>query len=258
MSVKLWATAISVGGAAVMAASSGAAQVAVPSADEIADRLLAVQTVEVELPTEASAMTPSVLTPLRDPICETRGQEPEFLVQCAVRVDDVERSGIGRIADAERASNGPRAAAAPRRVVRTIPARPARPRVIDASAAAAVSCSLEDTGDTAAANLCVTFARNSADLTPQSRRALDQLKIALGDRLAGHRVSLEGFTDATGTSEINQRLSQQRALAVQQYLVANGVSADRLSAVGFGASRPISGRDGTHPTNRRVEVRLSS
>ncbi len=72
--------------------------------------------------------------------------------------------------------------------------------------------------------------------------------------------ALEGHTDSQGSANSNQLLSERRAHAVRDYLIANGISADRLSAAGFGESNPIddnktrSGR----ANNRRVEVKLKS
>lgn len=70
------------------------------------------------------------------------------------------------------------------------------------------------------------------------------------------RVLLEGHTDSVGTEAYNQKLSERRAKAVQQYLIKGGVDAARLSIVGYGESRPIAPnntKDG-RAKNRRVEL----
>jgi outer membrane protein OmpA-like peptidoglycan-associated protein len=70
--------------------------------------------------------------------------------------------------------------------------------------------------------------------------------------------SIEGHTDSTGAKASNQLLSERRANAVMDYLVANGINAERLSAKGFGEDNPIDSnntRDG-RANNRRVEVKL--
>ncbi len=70
--------------------------------------------------------------------------------------------------------------------------------------------------------------------------------------------SLEGHTDSDGATAANQTLSENRAAAVKNYLIENGISSSRLVSVGFGESKPIA----TNKTkagkaqNRRVEVKL--
>ena len=70
--------------------------------------------------------------------------------------------------------------------------------------------------------------------------------------------SIEGHTDSDGKDAANQTLSENRAAAVKNYLVENGIAASRLSSAGFGESKPID----TNKTkagkanNRRVEVKL--
>ena len=72
--------------------------------------------------------------------------------------------------------------------------------------------------------------------------------------------SIEGHTDSDGSKSSNQALSERRANAVRDYLIANGISADRLSASGFGEANPIANnrtRAGKKE-NRRVEVKLKN
>lgn len=72
------------------------------------------------------------------------------------------------------------------------------------------------------------------------------------------KFSLEGHTDSTGNDVINQSLSENRANAVKNYLVENGIAADRLSTAGFGATKPIDSNatEKGRTNNRRVEVKL--
>ena len=72
--------------------------------------------------------------------------------------------------------------------------------------------------------------------------------------------AIEGHTDSVGSESSNQLLSERRANAVRDYLIANGINADRLSAQGYGESNPIDSnktRNGRQ-NNRRVEVKLKS
>jgi outer membrane protein OmpA-like peptidoglycan-associated protein len=109
---------------------------------------------------------------------------------------------------------------------------------------------------TPALALPVQFAFNSAAIEPGARRQLDAL--AQGIRLLppDRAVVIEGHTDAVGGEDYNDRLSQRRALAVRQYLVAqHGISAERLRAVGLGEHEPLAGREPDAPENRRVQFR---
>jgi outer membrane protein OmpA-like peptidoglycan-associated protein len=73
-------------------------------------------------------------------------------------------------------------------------------------------------------------------------------------------VLIEGHTDNVGSDEYNQGLSEQRAAAVQSYLVGQGIAPNRITTSGLGESRPIASNDS--PTgrqqNRRVEVIISN
>ena len=70
--------------------------------------------------------------------------------------------------------------------------------------------------------------------------------------------SIEGHTDSDGAKASNQLLSERRANAVMDYLVANGINADRLTAKGFGEDYPIDSNNTRtgKANNRRVEVKL--
>ena len=72
------------------------------------------------------------------------------------------------------------------------------------------------------------------------------------------KFSIEGHTDSDGAEEMNQKLSASRADAVKAYLIENGISADRLSATGFGEKYPIDSNKTAKgkANNRRVEVKL--
>jgi OOP family OmpA-OmpF porin len=71
------------------------------------------------------------------------------------------------------------------------------------------------------------------------------------------RVEVGGHTDSAGGDGYNLRLSQDRAQAVLDYLVENGVERTRLSAKGFGEGQPLADNatDGGRRQNRRVELK---
>ena len=73
------------------------------------------------------------------------------------------------------------------------------------------------------------------------------------------RIEVEGHTDSVGGEEYNQRLSEQRAAAVRDYLVQNGIAMNNVTAVGFGKTRPVVSNDTAagRQQNRRVELVVS-
>ena len=122
---------------------------------------------------------------------------------------------------------------------------------------AATSCGLRDTGTDRGVNLCVTFALNSADLTPQSRSRLDRLYEAVSaPEIRGRTVKIEGYADISGNAQANQKLSEARAQSVADYLVRRGVARDHVESQGYGATHPLPDHDPKDPANRRVEARL--
>lgn len=103
-------------------------------------------------------------------------------------------------------------------------------------------------------SLPVHFEFDSATISPEARGQLDALAEGIKLLPPGRRVVIEGHTDASGTDEYNQSLSQRRATAVKQYLVqAHGISAQRLRDTGLGKRQPIAGADPFAAENRRVQ-----
>ncbi len=72
------------------------------------------------------------------------------------------------------------------------------------------------------------------------------------------KFAIEGHTDNAGKPAKNLKLSKDRAAAVKQYLIDNGIAADRLASEGFGQDKPISSNKTKQgkANNRRVEVKL--
>ncbi|HYH06140.1 MAG TPA: OmpA family protein [Thermoanaerobaculia bacterium] len=99
------------------------------------------------------------------------------------------------------------------------------------------------------------FDTGSATLKSGARNTLskiaDQLRVNVDTR-----ITVEGHTDAVGSEELNQSLSERRAAAVRDYLVSRGVPADRISMTGLGESAPIATNDSPagRQQNRRVEL----
>ena len=73
------------------------------------------------------------------------------------------------------------------------------------------------------------------------------------------KFTVEGHTDSVGSDQLNQRLSDSRANSVKEYLVKSGIDAFRLSALGYGESKPIDSNKtrAGRANNRRVEINLA-
>jgi OOP family OmpA-OmpF porin len=107
-------------------------------------------------------------------------------------------------------------------------------------------------------NFQVNFPTGSAELTPIAAKTLDSLGEALNDaRLGGNKFRIEGHTDTVGAPDANKALSDRRAKAVAEYLIAkHKVEPARLSPVGMGQEDlAIATPAGTPELrNRRVTV----
>jgi outer membrane protein OmpA-like peptidoglycan-associated protein len=101
----------------------------------------------------------------------------------------------------------------------------------------------------------IHFAFNSAELTPQARRELDQVAAVLADpHVEKYPIIIHGHTDDVGSMEYNQSLSQRRAEAARQYFVTqHGIDPNRLIARGHGKSQLLVPSDPTSELNRRVQ-----
>lgn len=101
----------------------------------------------------------------------------------------------------------------------------------------------------------VLFATGKTDLLPGAQSSLDKVADALKDQ-EGSQISVNGYTDSTGTEEKNMKVSQDRADHVRDYLVSHGVPAEDVKAQGLGPSQPIADNNTTagRAMNRRVEI----
>lgn len=105
-------------------------------------------------------------------------------------------------------------------------------------------------------DLVVKFKYNSDVLEPEARLNLDEFAKALKNpQLAKSSFLVEGHTDAAGTQNYNQDLSERRARSVVRYLNEQGVDTSKLLARGYGQSKPLVA-DPFSGENRRVETRL--
>lgn len=103
-------------------------------------------------------------------------------------------------------------------------------------------------------NASITFVPGSAMLTEQGKKqALQFLNALKSPLLVGKSFDVNGYTDASGNAAANRALSQRRAQAVVDFLVANGASRAQLSAHGYGAEKLLDPSNPTSMVNRRVE-----
>ena len=105
----------------------------------------------------------------------------------------------------------------------------------------------------------ILFDFNSAALRPQSRDTLNDLASNFS-QYPDNRIVVEGHTDSVGGDAYNQRLSEQRAGAVADYLIDRGVPADNVIVYGYGEVRPKASNDTAEgrQLNRRVEIRIQA
>ncbi len=106
----------------------------------------------------------------------------------------------------------------------------------------------------------VTFASGSATINPGFGETLNSVAASL-IQYPNSLIDVYGFTDTTGGDALNQRLSEQRARAVADYLAARGVARSRMETRGYGESYDylrVKTADGVNePLNRRVEIKIT-
>ncbi len=100
----------------------------------------------------------------------------------------------------------------------------------------------------------VLFDSGKAVLKSTSKKTLDRIAAALNGEYGGNQIRIEGYTDTDpikkSSWKTNERLSSERALAVEEYLQKQGVAGSRMYAAGFGSANP----KGSKKDSRRVEI----
>ncbi|MBI3789554.1 MAG: OmpA family protein [Gemmatimonadetes bacterium] len=105
----------------------------------------------------------------------------------------------------------------------------------------------------------VNFENAKATLLGESYSELDKVAESLVAN-PDVKIAVEGYTDNRGAAAANRKLSQARAEAVRNYLISKGVSADNVTAKGFGPSKPVAPNttEAGRAQNRRVELRRTN
>jgi outer membrane protein OmpA-like peptidoglycan-associated protein len=104
----------------------------------------------------------------------------------------------------------------------------------------------------------IHFGTNNATILPDGQQLLDEVADVLAKNPQIRKVSVEGHTDNRGNGAANLKLSTDRAAAVVEYLTKTGIGADRLTSVGYGATRPLVPNltPANRAKNRRVEFKI--
>lgn len=104
----------------------------------------------------------------------------------------------------------------------------------------------------------VLFRRGTPEVLPESFEELDAV-VELMNENPSLQIELGGHTDNRGNPVANLRLSEARVEAVKEYLVAQGINADRIAGKGYGGERPIADNEDEElrKLNRRVELKIT-
>jgi OOP family OmpA-OmpF porin len=105
----------------------------------------------------------------------------------------------------------------------------------------------------------VFFDSGKSTLRTESNKALDDLSEFMKNKKT-MKIEIAGHTDNVGDKAVNEKLSQERASAVRNYLLKKGIAADRVVAKGYGDTQPIESNETAEgkQKNRRTEVRTIS
>ncbi len=105
----------------------------------------------------------------------------------------------------------------------------------------------------------ILFETNKSELSFNSKSALDKFAQSLSENPDTDLV-IYGHTDNTGSKSVNQRISEERAMSVRNYLVNKGIGVNRLTTYGMAYDQPVADNStlSGRAQNRRVEVYISA
>ncbi len=103
----------------------------------------------------------------------------------------------------------------------------------------------------------ILFDSGASKIKEESISVLQSILATLKD-YPNEKFVIEGHTDSSGSQAVNQRLSEERANAVKAYLTTNGIDGNRLSAKGYGETKPVADNTTNEgkAKNRRIEINL--
>ncbi len=146
---------------------------------------------------------------------------------------------------------------APAPVVTVVPPAPVAPAVVATQKSRAEANSCQTMLTQVKNEGSIHFKRASAELDNQSNVTLNKL-VEVMNTCKAARIEVQGHTDAEGTPERNANLSNRRAKSVLDYLTAAGIETARLTAVGYGETKPVAENDTkeNRAKNRRIEFEV--
>lgn len=105
----------------------------------------------------------------------------------------------------------------------------------------------------------ILFTTSSAELSAAAKQTLADLNKVL-KKYPENIIQVQGHTDSTGSASFNQTLSEKRAKAVYDFILANGLKTSGLTYVGFGSTNPVASNDSDEgkAKNRRVELKITA
>ena len=103
----------------------------------------------------------------------------------------------------------------------------------------------------------ITFATSSSNINTNFTSVLNSVALVL-EEYNKTLVVVSGHTDSSGSAQYNQKLSEERAGSVANYLRGQKILSERLEVVGFGEAQPVANNQsaGGRELNRRVEITL--
>ena len=104
----------------------------------------------------------------------------------------------------------------------------------------------------------ILFTVSSSQLDSDAKFTLNSVKTLL-DFYTKTSITIEGYASTDGSTAYNQKLSEERAMEIKNYLVSNNIAPERLNIIGYGESRPVANNSTTYgrAKNRRAQIKIN-